>query len=212
MSGIVSLIRFCSAGLLRREKYDLALESPRGVCELAVTGNADGKSGYGFPALARSCLWLWVPPLGASLALWGQLPPAYQPEYFDRWVPPLLGLAETILKLGAIVISTLLVLGWSRSRNRLGLGLYGIGVAIYLASYLVLIRAPDAPWAQSFVGFTAPAFTPAIWITGIGLMISHGVGLPTRWLQLGFWGCAIGFLVTHNINASLVYAAVSAGQ
>ena len=46
-------------------------------------------------AVTRNCLWLWVPPLGASLALWGQLPSAYQPEFFDRWIPPLLGYAET---------------------------------------------------------------------------------------------------------------------
>ena len=164
------------------------------------------------PALRRLCFWLWVPPLGASLSLWGQLPPAHQPEYFDLWVPPLLGLAETILKLSAIVISTLLVAGWSQPRQRLGLGLYLFGVAIYLASYLVLIRSPDGAWAQGFVGFTAPAFTPAIWIAGIGLMVSHGIKLPTRWLQIVFWVCATGFIVTHNINASMVYMAFSGGN
>lgn len=162
--------------------------------------------------LMRLCLWLWVPPLGASLTLWGQLPPAYQPEYFDLWVPPLLGLAETVLKLAAIAISTLLVAGWTGARHRLGLGLYGFGVAIYLASYLVLILEPDGAWAQSFVGFTAPAFTPAIWIAGIGLMVSHGITLPARLLQIGFWACATGFLVTHNINASMVYMAFSGGN
>jgi hypothetical protein len=139
------------------------------------------------------------------------LPPAYQPEYFDRWIPPLLGLAETIFKLGAIAVSSMLVLGWSQPRNRLGFGLYGCGLAIYLASYLVLIRAPDGPWALSFVGFTAPAFTPALWIAGIGLMVSHGIKLPTPWMRIGFWVCAIGFLITHNVNASLVYTAFSAG-
>ena len=162
--------------------------------------------------LTRLCLWLWVPPLGASLALWGQLPPAYQPEYFDLWVPLLLGYAETILKLSAIVISALLVVGSSQQRHPLGLGLYLCGVVIYLGSYLALIRAPDGLWAQSFVGFTAPAFTPAIWIVGIGLMVSHGIRLPTRWLQIGYWACATGFIVTHNINASMVFMAFSEGN
>ena len=162
--------------------------------------------------LPRLCFWLWVPPLGASLSLWGQLPPAYQPDYFDLWVPPVLGFAETILKLAAIVISTLLVAGLSQPRQRLGLGIYLAGVAIYLASYLSQILAPDGAWAQSFLGFTAPAFTPAIWIAGIGLMVNNGIGLPTRWLQIVFWVCATGFMMTHIINASLVHVALSGGN
>ncbi|MDJ0824673.1 MAG: hypothetical protein QNJ16_04140 [Rhodobacter sp.] len=143
---------------------------------------------------------------------YGDLPPAYQPAYFDLWVPPLLGLAETILKLAAIVISTLLIAGLSQPKQRLGLGLYLCGVAIYLASYFAQILSPDGPWSQSLIGFTAPAFTPAMWIAGIGLMVSHGITLPTRWLQIGFWVCATGFIIMHNINASMVYLAFSGGN
>ena len=177
-----------------------------------MTGAHEKHGGSGLPTPARLCLWLWVPPLGASLSLWGYLPPAYQPEYFDLWIPPLLGLTETVLKLGAIVISTLLVAGLSRPRQRLGFGLYLCGVAIYLASYFAQILAPDSAWAQSYLGFTATAFTPAIWIAGIGLMVSHGILLPTRWLQFVFWGSSAGFMITHQINASLVHSALSASN
>ena len=150
--------------------------------------------------------------MGASLSLWGLLPAAYQPEYFDLWVPPLLGLSETALKLTAVVISTFLVAGLSQPRQRLGLGVYVCGVAIYLGSYFAQIFAPDSAWSQSFLGFTAPAFTPAIWIVGIGLMISHGFIVAARWPRIIFWVSAAGFMITHNINASLVYLALSGGS
>lgn len=94
----------------------------------------------------------------------------------------------------------------------MGLGLYLAGVAIYLASYFAQIFAPDNAWSQSYLGFTATAFTPAIWIAGIGLMVSRGIMLPVRWLKFIFGVCAAGFMITHQINASFVYFALSSGN
>ncbi len=108
-----------------------------------MTAPAEREDAANLPPVARLCLWLWVPPLGASLTLWGHLPPLYRPEYFDLWVPPLLGLAETALKLTAVVISTMLVAGLSQPRQRLGLVLYLSGVAIYLTSYSAQVLAPN---------------------------------------------------------------------
>jgi len=157
----------------------------------------------------RNGLWLWVPPMTVSFALWSRLGPAYQPEAFWQGIPPLLGFAENAFRFITIGLSAFLVFGWSTPREKLGLTAYLLGFMLYLVSYLVLISAPDGAWAMSCIGFTAPAWLPFLWITGIGLMAHDGLVAPVKWLRWSFAVCAAGFLLTHVTHASLAFASAN---
>lgn len=48
--------------------------------------------------------------------------------------------------------------------------LFSIGVIIYFGSWLMLIYFSDSYWSTSIIGLLAPAYTPIIWLTAIGLL------------------------------------------
>ncbi|MFZ5442383.1 MAG: hypothetical protein ACOZQL_20405, partial [Myxococcota bacterium] len=110
--------------------------------------------------------WLLVPVMALNLAFAARLPAAYQPDVFWRDIPPALAFAENVTRLGVFVLPALVPLGWSSRAQRLGLTLFVGGFGVYAASWALLILAPEHPLARSAVGFTAPAWTPALWLAG----------------------------------------------
>ena len=42
-----------------------------------------------------------------------------------------------------------------------------IGTLAYFACCLAIILAPDSPWSTSPLRFTAPAYSPLLWLLGI---------------------------------------------
>jgi hypothetical protein len=89
--------------------------------------------------------------------------------------------------------------------ERVGALLYVVGVVAYLASWTVLILWPHAAWSTSAAGFLAPAYTPALWLTGIGLIGMHPVIAHTRHLPWIYLAAVAAFLTFHNLHALLVY-------
>lgn len=157
-------------------------------------------------AAGRNGGWLWVPPLAISFAFWPHLGPAFQPEIFWRDIPEPLGLAENTLRFILVGLSFGLQTGLSRSRQRTGLAVYLVGLGLYMASQALIAANPQSAWSTSAIGFLAPAYTPLIWLVGIG-MISE------RWLvpQIGrsslfYIGFSAAFIATHVSHAALVYS------
>jgi hypothetical protein len=90
--------------------------------------------------------------------------------------------------------------------QKLGLGIYAAGLLIYFASWLVLIAAPQGAWAATAAGFLAPAYTPALWFAGIGLIGQQLLvpGVPFKgWM---YWILCALFLLFHNLHALTVFS------
>ncbi len=159
-------------------------------------------------SLARSGAVLMVPPLLLSLSLWPLLPEAYQPEHFGRGLPPSLGWTENLLRVLVFALPITLRARATTPGQRTGRSLYLVGLLLYALSYLLLTGEgdPGSPWATSWLGFTAPAWTPALWLAGIALMCREHRPAQRRWW--GFCAASVAFLAAHVAHASLVWASV----
>jgi hypothetical protein len=154
----------------------------------------------------RSCFLLLVPVLAANVLLIHRLPRAYQMDNFWRGIPPAVGVPENVLRGVVMFLPLLMPLRISNTRHRLGMALYLAGLLVYLASWAVLIVFPQSAWSTSAIGFAAPAYTPVLWLVGIGLL---GDRLLVPRVNIHPWfycGLSILFLLFHNIHTLLVYS------
>lgn len=82
---------------------------------------------------------------------------------------------------------------------------YGVGTLVYFASWLALILFPASSWSASALGFTAPAYTPLLWLIGIALLGRHLFwGTFYRWWM--YLALALAFLAAHVSHTAMVYA------
>lgn len=151
-----------------------------------------------------NCFLLVVPLLVFNVALADRLPTAYQSPRWDD-VPAWVALPENILRVGTMLLTLLLPISFAGPLQRIGGMLYVVGVVTYIATWTVQIVRPHAAWSTGALGFLAPAYTPALWLTGIGLIGIRPVIAPARHLQWIFLGLAVAFLASHNLHALLVY-------
>jgi hypothetical protein len=153
-----------------------------------------------------NCFWLLVPILAFNVLFTRLLPPAYQMEVFWKDIPKVVGVPENILRTLVMILPIFMRLQLSTPHQKLGLGLYLAGLLSYFASWIALIAVPWSAWSMSAIGFLAPAYTPIIWLTGIGLMgdMLQFSRVPYRpWIYLGISGLFFAF---HNLHAFLVYS------
>ena len=99
-----------------------------------------------------------------------RLTSTYSAEEFDKDIPSLIANGENISRLLVFVLPILMPIRIETESQKLGLWLYVIGVAIYFVSWLVQMALPQSAWSLSAFGFLAPAYTPLIWLVGIGLI------------------------------------------
>lgn len=154
------------------------------------------------PYLNRA-IWLWLPPLAISFGLWPHLGPAYQPGVFQADIPVLLATAETILRVLVIGLAAFMPLRSAPSKG--AIALYGVGLVAYLASQ-VAATYPASAWAESGIGFTAPAWTTLAWMLGIVMLIGQTAGSAIRrWPIVLYVTSTVAFWALHVGHAILVY-------
>jgi len=117
----------------------------------------------------RTTFWLLVPVLLLNGALASSLPEPYQSPAFDA-IPVWLAVAEGILRVGVFGAPLVLPLALEGPRHRAGWFCYGVGLLAYGASWAAVIRWPESGWSRSLLGFTAPAWTPGLWLLGMALL------------------------------------------
>ena len=158
-----------------------------------------------FATYLINCFWLMLPPLAISGLLSGLLPPVYQPDVFWADIPAYLAWPETVCRFLITGLPLLLPLRFATPRQWVGLALYGVGVLAYGLAWWPLIVAPDSAWSLSVVGFAAPAYTPLLWIAGIGLIGSGTENRWQRWIGWSYASSALVFLVSHNLHTLLIH-------
>ena len=153
-----------------------------------------------------NCFWLLVPILVFNLLFMRRLPPAYQMDIFWRDIPKVVSVPENLFRTLVMILPIFMRLQFSTPHQKLGLGLYLTGLLCYFASWVALIAAPWSSWSMSAIGFLAPAYTPIVWLAGIGL-----IGDTLQFSRVTFrpwiyWGMSGLFLAFHNLHAFVVYS------
>lgn len=152
-----------------------------------------------------SCGLLLIPASVWNIALAGYLPPSFAPAEFWRDIPATLALTENSLRLAVFVVPFLMPLDLEARRHRPALFVFVTGTVLYFASWLALILFPSSAWSVTALGFTAPAYTPALWLLGIALF-----GRRLFWGDFyRWWMYAVltaAFLAAHISHTALVFA------
>ena len=155
-------------------------------------------------AIVRNGLLLVAPAIVITFGLWSRLPAAYGAESFDHGVPTWLIFAENVLRIAVFAIPVFLYFGGRDVLQVRGWYLYGLGLLLYLGSYLAQIYLPGSAWSTSLLGFTAPAWTTLFWFVGIGLVCAN-TWLPFSWHRAVYLSVAVAFVVLHVAHASLAF-------
>jgi hypothetical protein len=152
-----------------------------------------------------NCFWLLLPVLLWNGLLARRLPKPYRRDEFWRDIPGWVGAGENTFRIAILILPFLMPIRMATSGQRAGFVVYGIGLALYCLAWVVQIRSPHSAWSVSRLGFLAPAFTPAIWLMGLGL-IGDSLYLPVPYSCWVYIALSAAFLVFHNTHAWMVHA------
>ena len=134
-----------------------------------------------------NCLWLLIPVLVWNIIFASELAhPAFE---FDEAVPQWVLLLENVLRVTVMVLPLFMSLCWDTPSSKVGIAIYLFGLTIYFASWIPLMIAPESTWSNSLLGFLAPAYSPLIWLVGIGLI---GGWWPYLLISIVFVGVHLG--------------------
>jgi hypothetical protein len=147
---------------------------------------------------------LVIPLLLFDAAFASRLPAAYQAAQWND-VPALVALPEGVLRVGTMLLTLLLPISAAGPAQRFGAVLYAAGLVAYVTAWTMQIRWPGSAWSTGTAGFLAPAVTPALWLTGIGLIGMRPLLPHARYLPWVFLGTAAAFLAFHTLHAVLVF-------
>jgi hypothetical protein len=151
-----------------------------------------------------NCFLFFIPVFVWNLIFFRKLPAGYQKPAWDN-VPKPLAVLENVLRIIAFISPVFLKIEFSSVLQRAGAIFYGFGIAVYFSSWLIVIRRPDSRWSKSAVGFTAPAWTTAAWLGGIGLVGRRTIipGLPYSFIV--YLSITIAFVCVHTTHACLAF-------
>lgn len=136
-----------------------------------------------------------------NMLLTRYLPPPYGTKEFDQGIPRFILLGEQLFRIPVFLLPLLIKTNPSTSIGKIGLIIYIVGVIIYFFSWLVLIKWPNSNWSQSKWGFTAPAYTPFVWLFGLALMADSyffDFFSYEYWHYLIFCILFVGFHLIHS--------------
>lgn len=151
-----------------------------------------------------NCFLLLVPIIVWNIAFTGLLPEAFSGSTFNDGISLAILIPENILRIAIFILPLFMPLYIYTRIQKTGLALYLIGIFLYFLSWRPLILYPMGEWSTSFIGFTAPAITPLIWLTGIALIgYRWFFNYPfRRWQYFALAALFVGF---HFAHAALVF-------
>ena len=77
-------------------------------------------------------------------------------------------------------------------------------IMIVFSSWLMLIYAPNSGWSNSVLGFTAPAYTPIIWLVGLSLLV-ESYYFKQKYSKWHFILPSVAFSIFHVSHTVYVY-------
>ena len=112
---------------------------------------------------------LVIPALVVDLLWASRLPAEWQFDAFWRDIPPFLAYGERISSLAVNILPVFMPLHVTTARQRRGLAVYVAGMLAYISAWAMMVYFPQSAWSMSLIGSTATAWTPLLWLVGIGL-------------------------------------------
>lgn len=151
-----------------------------------------------------NCFLFTIPILVWDLLFTEKLPPAYQASIFWENIPPALSIGENVSRIILFLLMALMPISIHTKTASRGLPLYIAGIAVYFTAWLVLIYRPEQAWSVSVTGFMAPAYTPLVWLTGIGMIGEHFYfrNIKVKWV---YYAVALVFLLLHNYHTYIIF-------
>lgn len=153
-----------------------------------------------------SCGVLTLPILVWNVALTRCLPPALAGPEFSRDIPRLVTYGENTLRSAVMVLPFLMPLELVTAGQRRGVRLFVIGMIVYFLLWVPLMVAPHSAWSTHWLGFVAPAYTPLLWLIGLGLTGRRFYGPWHINPSLAYVVLACAFVAVHVAHTHLVYA------
>jgi len=147
---------------------------------------------------------LVIPALIVNLFWASRLPPEWQFDVFWRDIPPALAYGERISSLVVNILPVFMIFGISTLRQRKGWAVYLVGMLAYIAAWVMMVYFAQSAWSMSLIGSTATAWTPLLWLVGIGL-VGDSFYFPISykpWFYILPSGIFVAF---HFSHALLVY-------
>lgn len=151
-----------------------------------------------------NCFLLLIPILVWNIVLTPYLPAKFSPKIFWNNIPTWITIGENTFRTVIMILPAILVLSVKENKGRIGLIIYLFGTLIYFFSWLTLIFYPDSDWSRSVWGFMAPAYTPIIWLIGIGL-IGNKSFFPIKNTTVIYTILSTLFIFFHLMHALIVY-------
>ena len=152
-----------------------------------------------------NCMVLLLPVMAWNGIFTSMLPRAYLAESFEKDIPAFITNGENISRLIIFILPVLMPMRIETQSQKLGLWLYIAGTAVYFVSWLAQIYFPQSAWSLSVFGFLAPAYTPLIWLVGIGLIGStlFIASAYRTWMYIITAIIFVGFHVSHALTVYL---------
>lgn len=133
-----------------------------------------------------------------------RLPAPFLPDIFWRDIPDWVRYGENGFRLIVFMMPLLFTVGVSTKTQKNGLIWYLAGTAVYFISWLPHFFAPESAWSASLLGFMAPAYTPTLWLVGIGLL-GDRFYLSRRYHPIHYIAPALIFVIFHCTHTAIVY-------
>ncbi len=111
---------------------------------------------------------------------------------------------ENTLRVVVMVLPFVMPLEIVTVGQRRGLLLFVVGTALYVLAWIPLMIAPESGWSTSWLGFVAPAYTPLLWLIGLGL-IGRRLYVQSPYRRWMYIALASGFVAFHVTHTSIVY-------
>jgi len=145
-----------------------------------------------------------LPILIWNIFLTSKLPGAFDPKVFNSNIPLTIIIGENIFRTIIFLMPLFFRLNMTLSINNRGVVIYSFGVSLYFISWLLLIYEPKSIWSTSVLGFTAPSYTPIIWLIGLSLLVkSYNLNwVYTKWHYIL---PSLAFSVFHISHTVYVY-------
>ena len=156
-----------------------------------------------FMSYLLNCMLLLLPILAWNVVFTDKLPHLYSPDIFEKNIPAFITNGENIFRLVVFMLPLLMPFHIETSTQKVGFALYIAGTVIYFLSWLAQMYFPQSTWSLSVFGYLAPAYTPAIWLVGIGLIGSRlYFASPYRsWMYIVLSFIFVAFHLSHTFIA-----------
>lgn len=151
-----------------------------------------------------TAIWLTFPILAWNIVFASRLPAQYLPDIFWKNIPLSVMYGENILRTIIFAMPAFFSMQMTTKHHKLGWVCYLLGTLVYFLAWVPLLFAPASAWSTSMLGFMAPAYTPLIWLVGIGLLGGEFY-FPMRYRPVYYIAPAILFTIFHCTHVAIVY-------